>query len=135
MKFFWKLSHKNAIKTENRVKTHWKSGHIVAIFVKEIGHSGHGFQKIWPYLIFNSWEHCQSTRQLTQFQNKNTRNSRILTKIGFKKWKLEIMVNCNDCEFETRHDFSLWNHFWRSHSNCYSCDMIFQFSLLESNLR
>ena len=38
------------------------------------------------------------------------------------------MVNCNDCEFETRHDFSLWNHFWRSHSKCYSCDKIFQTS-------
>ena len=58
MKFLQKLSHKNAIKTENRVKIHRKSGHIVAIFVEKIGHIGHGFQKIWPYLIFKSWEHC-----------------------------------------------------------------------------
>ena len=63
-----KLSHKNTIKTENKVKIHRKSGHIVAIFVEKIGHIGHGFQKIWPYLIFKSWEHCKNVRKPTFFE-------------------------------------------------------------------
>ena len=56
--FLQKLSHKNAIKTENRVKIHRKSGHIVAIFEKFFGHNGHDFQCYWPYLVAKSWEHC-----------------------------------------------------------------------------
>ena len=58
LKFLQKLSHKNAIKTEIRVKIHWKRGHIVAIFEKILGHIGHDFQCHWPYLVSKSWEHC-----------------------------------------------------------------------------
>ena len=57
LKFLQKLSHKNAIKTENRGKIHWKSGHIVAIFEKIVGHNGHDIQCHWPYLVSKSWEH------------------------------------------------------------------------------
>ena len=55
--FLPKFSHKNAIKTENWVKIHSKSGHIVAIFETIFGHNGHDFQCYWPYLVSESWEH------------------------------------------------------------------------------
>ena len=66
--FLQKLSHKNAIKTENRVKIHRKSGHIVAIFEKIFGHNGHDFQCYWPYLVSKSWEHWSpKNRKKLQF--------------------------------------------------------------------
>ena len=32
-------------------------------------------------------------------------------------------IQCNDCQYKAKFQYSMWNHYWQSHSKCYKCEI------------